>query len=489
MPIPPRDNCGCGADPECCPDIAIVDSDGHELEVNPDGSINVNTTVNFPPSVDVVVTNEVEIKNDSGDPITVDGTVCIDDCGGSITVDDGGVSLTVDGTVDIGNFPASVEVSNDVGNPLPISKNTTVNSVTNPVFTQLTDGVIAVDVQNAGAATGALMVQLAGDAQIVDISAWTPFVDMFVMAGGVFSGSSLGGAAAIATSTRAWLVTWVNAAGAAFGTNAVPVQIGDAGGSITVDDGGGSLTVDGTVAVSNFPASIEVSNDVGNPLPVSGTVTITDGSGPVTVDGTVCIDDCGGSITVDDGGGSLTVDGTVAVSNFPASVEVSNDVGNPLPISDAGGSITVDGTVVSSEAKAEDSVSASGDNGIPVLGVRNDTNATTTSTDGDYSFLATDEKGNVKTASKAGTATLANVSASASSVTLIAANDFRKGAVIHNDSLNILYVKFGSTASATSYTYRLTSQATLELPVMTYTGIITGIWTVATGAARTTELT
>lgn len=46
-------------------------------------------------------------------------------------------------------------------------------------------------------------------------------------------------------------------------------------------------TVNGTVNVGNFPASIEISNDVGNPVPVSGTVTITDGSGPVTVDGTV----------------------------------------------------------------------------------------------------------------------------------------------------------------------------------------------------------
>lgn len=32
--------------------------------------------------------------------------------------------------------------------------------------------------------------------------------------------------------------------------------------------------------------------------------------------------------------GTLTVGGTVAVSNFPASVEVSNDSGNPLPITD-----------------------------------------------------------------------------------------------------------------------------------------------------------
>jgi hypothetical protein len=39
----------------------------------------------------VSISNEVEIKNDSGNPIPVD------DAGGSLTVDDGGTSLTVDG--------------------------------------------------------------------------------------------------------------------------------------------------------------------------------------------------------------------------------------------------------------------------------------------------------------------------------------------------------------------------------------------------------
>lgn len=95
---------------------------------------------------------------------------------------------------------------------------------------------------------------------------------------------------------------------------------------------------------------------------------------------------------------------------------------------------------------------------------------------------------------QAATATLANVSGSASSVTLQALNTNRKGLVIVNDSTAILYVKFGSTASSTSYTYLLAGSsggipATLELPGVVYTGIVTGIWASATGAARVTELT
>lgn len=90
----------------------------------------------------------------------------------------------------------------------------------------------------------------------------------------------------------------------------------------------------------------------------------------------------------------------------------------------------------------------------------------------------------------AATATLANVSGSASSVTLLASNSSRLAAVIVNDSTAILYVKHGSTASTTSYTYQLQAGDQLELPVNPiYTGIITGIWASATGSARTTELT
>lgn len=89
-----------------------------------------------------------------------------------------------------------------------------------------------------------------------------------------------------------------------------------------------------------------------------------------------------------------------------------------------------------------------------------------------------------------GTSTLANVSSSATTVTVLAANALRKGAVIVNDSTQILYLKFGATASATSYTYKLGGGETLEIPGanVLYTGIIDGIWASANGNARVTEL-
>lgn len=90
----------------------------------------------------------------------------------------------------------------------------------------------------------------------------------------------------------------------------------------------------------------------------------------------------------------------------------------------------------------------------------------------------------------AATATLANVSGSASSVALFAVNLNRKGAVIVNDSSADLFINYGGTASSTAFSYKIPANGgTWEMPVPLYLGAINGIWTSATGAARTTELT
>lgn len=87
----------------------------------------------------------------------------------------------------------------------------------------------------------------------------------------------------------------------------------------------------------------------------------------------------------------------------------------------------------------------------------------------------------------AATATLSNVAASATSVTVLASNAARLGATILNDSASVVFLKYGTTASATSFAVRLGPWETLEIDQ--YTGRIDGIWTTATGSARVTELT
>lgn len=81
-----------------------------------------------------------------------------------------------------------------------------------------------------------------------------------------------------------------------------------------------------------------------------------------------------------------------------------------------------------------------------------------------------------------------SVAGSTSQVTLLAANANRKGATIYNDStLNALKISLGGTTTSTSFTLVIASTGYYEVPYG-YTGIITGVFASATGAARITEV-
>jgi hypothetical protein len=84
-------------------------------------------------------------------------------------------------------------------------------------------------------------------------------------------------------------------------------------------------------------------------------------------------------------------------------------------------------------------------------------------------------------------ATTANVASSATNVTLFAAIGSVKGRAIWNDSTSVLYVKYGATASTTSYTVQLAAGAYYEFPQACYAGIVDGIWASANGSARVTS--
>lgn len=84
----------------------------------------------------------------------------------------------------------------------------------------------------------------------------------------------------------------------------------------------------------------------------------------------------------------------------------------------------------------------------------------------------------------------ANVSSSATTVTLLASNASRKGFTIYNDSTQILYLKFGAIASSTSFHVKMVADSYYESPAgFIYTGVIDGIWASANGAARVGEFT
>jgi len=85
-------------------------------------------------------------------------------------------------------------------------------------------------------------------------------------------------------------------------------------------------------------------------------------------------------------------------------------------------------------------------------------------------------------------ATEATVASSASNVTLFsAATGAVGGRTVFNDSTAVLYVKFGATASATSYTVQVPAGGFFEFPAPVYGGRVDGIWASANGNARLTS--
>lgn len=88
---------------------------------------------------------------------------------------------------------------------------------------------------------------------------------------------------------------------------------------------------------------------------------------------------------------------------------------------------------------------------------------------------------------RAQTATLTNVASSASSVNLFAAAGVAQARTIFNDSTQVLYVKFGATASTSSYTVQIPGGGYYEFPQPLYGGQVDGIWASANGNARLTS--
>ena len=147
----------------------------------------------------------------------------------------------------------------------------------------------------------------------------------------------------------------------------------------------------------------------------------------------------GGSIAVTNFPATQPISGTVAVSNFPATQPVS-------------GTVTAVGPLTDAQLRATP---------VPVSGTLSTSPASS------------------------GSATVSNVSVGVSSTTLLAANASRLRAIIHNES-GTLFVKYGTGASSTSYTYRLVAQTVLE--ASQYTGIITAVKQSGTSAVLCTEI-
>lgn len=96
----------------------------------------------------------------------------------------------------------------------------------------------------------------------------------------------------------------------------------------------------------------------------------------------------------------------------------------------------------------------------------------------------------LKTVSTADAAVVTSVNSTNASTTLLAANANRIGATFYNTDANALYLKFGATASTSSFTVKLNTDDYYELPNPVYRGVIDGIWAAdGAGVCVITELT
>lgn len=265
-----------------------------------------------------------------------------------------------------------------------------------------------------------------------------------------------------------------------------------------------SGTVNVRISPSAAPTSAGASVSIGVALPTgANTIGALTANQSVNVSQINAVTPLMGNGVTGTGSQRVTIasDNTAFPVNATLSAETTKVIGtvnqgtSPWVTSLTSTTITseIPGVGATNLGKAEDAAHTSGDTGVFALAVRNDNLATTYGQDQDYSPMAVDLNGRVMVAQKTATATLSNVASSATSVTLLAANASRIGAQITNDSSALLYIKFGTTASTTSYTVVLAGAASApfsyyEVPAG-FTGRIDGIWASAVGNARCTEET
>jgi hypothetical protein len=293
------------------------------------------------------------------------------------------------------------------------------------------------------------------------------------------------------------------------GTQAVSGSVSIVGAVNTYNNG--TQAVSGNVAIS-YQANVTGSTYVVGPVnvfnngtqAVSGSVSVT---GPVntfnqgtqSVSGSVSIIGAVNTFNA----GTQAVSGNVAVS-YQANVTGSTYVVGPVNTYNNGtqavsGSVSITG-FVSTFNPGTQAVSGN----VAISYQANVTGSTYITTTGSLpaSIFGTVGPVAVKPASTTAVAadfalavsqraafsgTVQQVTASVSSQILLAANPARINVMFYNDSPKVLFLKFGNTASTTSYSTQLGPGQQWPVP-FSYTGRIDGIWQVATGSAYVTEL-
>jgi hypothetical protein len=314
----------------------------------------------------------------------------------------------------------------------------------------------------------------------------------------------------------------VGADGAASPVGASGLPVNDAGGSLTVD---GTVGVSGSVAVTGtfFQATQPVSA-AALPLPTGAATeveseaitaaTLAVGTAVAAVE--TAIEDLGADADAADIVYLAKLDDIIAateatqaavqtIDNAIAGSEMQVDIVSGSVTANAGTNLNTSALALEAGGNLDDIVTLLTAQALLLDGLETELAAIKTAVQLiDNSISGSETQVDVVAALPAGTnnigdvdiastpkvtsATLENVASSATNVTLFDSNAAAKGRMIHNDSTAVLYVKFGATATSSSYTVKMASDSYYEFPEPVYTGIVDGIWASANGSARCTEV-
>lgn len=168
---------------------------------------------------------------------------------------------------------------------------------------------------------------------------------------------------------------------------------------------------------------------------------------------------------------SLTVAGALRVDGSGVTQPISA-AALPLP----------SGAATSALQTAGNSSLSSIDGKLPItLGQKTSANSFAVVISSDQSPIAV-------TNSLSSAAALTSVNNAITSTQLLAANTARRGFILYNDSLAIVFIAFAATASTTAFSVKIQPGSEYE-PGIDYTGVISSIASAAVGAMRITEFT
>ncbi len=92
------------------------------------------------------------------------------------------------------------------------------------------------------------------------------------------------------------------------------------------------------------------------------------------------------------------------------------------------------------------------------------------------------------TVRNAGTSTITTLAASTSTAVVLPANPNRRALMFYNTGNSKCYLAYAATASTSVYSVQMQSGSSFE-PTVTYTGIISAVFSTNSGSLLTTEMT